>query len=188
MLRNSFTWLLLFVFSTALAACCGSVACVCDDNVDDALFFRFALDTATTNPNPTGFRPNDLDTVYIQRVPLDTAQRPRADTVVILGGRLGFVPTLVINNASPFPQSGTRKLDQYTYKILLASRRQRSNPRYREIKSFSVTNIKVEDEFISKSCCTCNNNIQKDLTLDGQPRSLADPGGDDKGIEVVLTR
>lgn len=179
MLRNSFTWLLLFIVSTALAACCGSVTCTCQDSLDDALFFRFVVDTSATPSN--GFRPEELQTVFIVRVPLDTAQRPRADTVALTAGRSGLVQTVIINNANPFAQNGTRKLDQYRYEIYLGTRQVPT-------KSFQITNVAVEDEFISDACCTCNNNVQKDLTIDGQPRSLADPGGEDKAEEVVLTR
>ena len=117
--RHPLTWLLLLLAAPALAACCGSVAC---DNradaLDDALVFRFNLDSTTAQ----GFRAAQLRTVYVRRVPLDTAQRPRADTVA-LTARRQLVPEVVLNNAQPFAQSGTRKLDQYTYEIYLGTRR-----------------------------------------------------------------
>lgn len=160
MLRNPLTWLLLFVVSTALAACCGSVACDCRDELDDAVFFRFNLDTATaTSP---GFRANQLDTVYVQRVPLDTAQRPRADTIRLTGGRRPIVQTVVINNNQPFVQSGSRKLDEYTYKIYLGARKAPTD-------SFVVSNIRLLDDIEGNGCCSCNINIDKRLTVNSGP-------------------
>ncbi len=111
MLRNPLTWLLLLIAATALAACCGSVSCECQDNLDDALFFRFNEDLTT----PQGFTPAQLDTVFIRRVlrdtatttPRDTTQRPRADTVAVIGTARNPANPLIINNQSPFPQGGT---------------------------------------------------------------------------------
>ncbi len=177
MLRNPLTWLLLFIVSTTLAACCGSVSCDCPDRLDDALVFRFNLDTLSANS--AGFRAAELQTVFVARVPRDTAQRPRADTVALVGGRRNLVQTVVINNAVPFPQSGTRKLDQYDYKIYLGARRM---PR----KSFQITNVVVEDEFVSDGCCTCNENLRKELTVDGRFYNLSDP--EDQVVEVLLSR
>ena len=160
MLRNPLTWLLLFVVSTALAACCGSVACDCRDELDDALIFRFSLDTATaTSP---GFGVKQLQTVFIRRVPLDTAQRPRADTVALTGGRRNYVQTVVINNNQPFVQSGSRKLNEYSYKIYLGARRAPTD-------SFIVSNIRLVDDTEGNGCCSCNINIDKKLTVNGGP-------------------
>ena len=177
MLRNPLTWLLLFVVSTALAACCGSVACDCRDNLDDAIAFRFNTNTTT----PQGFRPEELDTVYIRRVPLDTAQRPRADTVLLTGGRSLFVSSFLINNGTPFGQSGTRKLDQYTYKIYLGRRRAPKD-------SFVLKDIQIEDRFAGDGCCTCNLNTRKDLRVDGQYFNLTDPNGNDRLDTLILNR
>lgn len=181
MLRNSLTWLLLAVFSTALAACCGSVACNCpNDKNDDALSFRFNLDTLTTQGVRRGFFTDEIDSVYIRRVPIDTAQRPRADTV-LLTGRPGYVATFVINNAQPFAQSSSRKLDRYDYTIYLGRRRQPT-------QQFVIDTVRVKDQFVGNGCCTCNQNVEKFVRLDGQPLNVTDPNGGDAAVEIQLNR
>ncbi|MDF7810376.1 hypothetical protein [Hymenobacter sp. YC55] len=158
MLRNPLTWLLLLIASTALAACCGSVPCDCRDELDDAIIFRFNTDVSTIQ----GFRPEELSTVYILRVPLDTAQRPKSDTIAITGGRRPTVQTVTINNSQPFVQSGSRKLDEYRYTIYLGARKAPT-------ESFIVSNIRLEDDFEANKCCTCNINLKKTLMVNGGP-------------------
>ncbi|MBC8084148.1 MAG: hypothetical protein H7Z21_13150 [Hymenobacter sp.] len=177
MLRNPLTWLLLLITATALAACCGSVACNCRDNQDDALFFRFRLDSSAAQ----GFRTAELDSVFLRRVPIDTAQRPRADTVLLTGSRLNFVRTFTINNAQPFPQSGTRKLDQYDYEIYLGRRRAATT-------RFVIDTVRVLDQIVGNGCCACNVNTRKELTLNGQYIDLTDPDGQDRPDTVQLGR
>ncbi|WP_375434773.1 hypothetical protein [uncultured Hymenobacter sp.] len=177
MLRNPLTWLLLFVISTALAACCGSVACDCRDELDDVLVFRFNLDTTTSS----GFRASQLDTVYIRRVPLDTAQRPRTETIRVTGGRRPVVQTVAINNNQPFVQSGSRKLDEYNYTIYLGKRDVPTD-------SFLITNVLLQDEIVGNGCCSCNSNIRKELRVDAQRFDLADPTNRDLPDTVLLNR
>lgn len=178
MLRNPLTWLLLFVVSTALAGCCGSVECACNDRLDDALVFRFNVDGVN---DPTKIFPlTELDTVFIRRVPIDTAQRPRADTVA-LTGRAGYVTTFTINNNTPFLQNSSRKLDQYDYTIYLGNRR-------RPKQQFVIDTVRVVDDFVGSKCCTCNQNLDKFIRLDGQAYNLTDPTGKDAPVEVVLNR
>jgi len=142
------------------------MACDCRDNLDDALFFRFNLDTTVIQGVRRGFLATELDSVYIRRVSLDTAQRPRADTVLLTDGRRRLVQTFIINNAAPFTQSGTRKLDAYTYKIYLGKRRVPTD-------SFLLKDVLVDGGFEGDGCCSCYQNTQKELTLDGQRFDLA---------------
>ncbi len=179
MLRNPLTWLLLLIASTALGACCGSVECVCQDNLDDALFFRFNLDS--TNADSMGFRSSQLRSVFIRRVLRDTTQPARVDTVVLTARANSVVQTVVINNTRPFVQSGTRKLDQYDYKIYLGRRREPTD-------SFLVREVQVKDEFVGDGCCSCNVNTRKELTLNGQYFDLTDPDGQDRSDTVALNR
>ncbi|WP_157530517.1 hypothetical protein [Hymenobacter norwichensis] len=162
--------------STALAGCCGSVECACNDRLDDALVFRFNVDGV--NDPTKSFPLTQLDTVFIRRVPIDTAQRPRADTVAITG-RAGYVTTFTINNNTPFLQNSSRKLDQYDYTIYLGNRR-------RPTQQFVIDTVRVVDDFAGSGCCTCNRNLDKFIRLDGRDYNLTDPAGDDQTVEVVL--
>ncbi|HLK97328.1 MAG TPA: hypothetical protein VK364_06135 [Hymenobacter sp.] len=180
MLRNPLTWLLLFIVSTALAACCGSVACDCQDSLDDAIFFDFNLDPSSS----TRFDSAAVGTVFIVRQLLrDTARRPGIDTVALVRTRQQWGNSVVLNNAQPFSQRGNRKLDRYFYTLYLGARRAPTT-------SFRIDSVKLSNRLESDGCCTCNRNTRKLVYLNGQttPRDLTDPAGKDQPIPVLLTR
>ena len=180
MLRNPLTWLLLFIASSALAACCGSVACDCQDSLDNAVFFNFNLDPSS----PTRFDSASVGTVFIVRQLLrDTARRPTIDTVALVRPRPQWGNSVVLNNTQPFPQRGNRKLDRYFYTIYLGTRRAPTT-------RFKIDSVKLNDRLESDGCCTCNRNIRKLVYLNGQttPQDLTDPAGKDQPVPVLLNR
>ena len=173
-----------------LAGCCANNVCDCQDQLADALFFRF-------DTGPGGFVPRtELDTVAVRRyaLPLDSAGRPSlrsltpknkkiksftdlADSLDRVGsfdlatlarstaGRPNAVQTdtVVLNNTLPFAQSGARKLNAYLYRI--AVRRApgqllRNNPR-----RYEVRDVALRGEFDGNGCCTCYRNTLKTATL-----------------------
>lgn len=184
MLRNPLTWLLLFVVSTVLAACCGSVACDCQDSLDDAVYFNFNLSPSA----PSRLDSAAVDTVFFVRQLLpyrDTVTTGQAaiDTIrlIRIGRERGN--SVILNNAQPFGQRGTRKLDQYSYKIYLGKRRAPS-------ASFVIDSVQLKDEIKSDGCCTCNTNLKKLVFLGGRatPVDATDPSGQDKAVPVTLNR
>ncbi|SDY06414.1 hypothetical protein SAMN04488069_105161 [Hymenobacter psychrophilus] len=168
--------------ATALAGCCGSTACECDDQFADAVGLQFSADT--TGPNPTGFRAREVATVYLVRVPRDTAQRPRADTVQLLRPVAQFSQPVVINNTTPFTQAGNRKLDAYSYQLYLATA-----PRVKPSFSFVVDSVRLSTDFRAEGCCTCFENSSKLVftTRNGQVirDDLTDPDGNN-GLKTLL--
>jgi hypothetical protein len=185
MLRHPLTWLLLFVVSTALAACCGSVACDCQDSLDDAIVFNFNLDPAS----PNRFDSTALDTVFFVRqprqntVPTPTPAVPVIDTLLLVRQGLSRGNSVVLNNAQPFGQRGTRKLDQYSYTLYLGRRR---TPTYR----VRIDSVRLRNQLDGDGCCTCNRTVGKLLYLNGQttPQNLTDPSGKDQPVPVLLNR
>ncbi|AII50966.1 hypothetical protein [Hymenobacter sp. APR13] len=180
MLRNPFTWLLFFIAATALAACCGSVACDCQDSLDDAVSFSFNQTPGTARP----FTLEELDSVFFVRaLRRDTARRPIIDTVLLVRIAEQRGSNVVLNNAQPFGQRGTRKLDQYRYQLYLGKRRA---PTVR----FAIDSVQLSSRLQSDGCCTCNNNTLKRVFLNGNPQPIdaTDPSGQDKAVPVVLTR
>lgn len=180
MLRNPLTWLLLFLSASALAACCGSVACDCQDALDNALFFRFD----TTAAAPGAFAPREVDSVFVVRfatfIPPTPPLTPPDTALLIRTGSDRGAP-IVINSASPFAASGGNKLSAYRYAIYLGRRRQ---PAVR----YLVDNIQLQDQLLSDGCCTCNRNVLKKLTVDNQPYDLTDPGRQDQPVYVTLRK
>ncbi|RFP65210.1 hypothetical protein D0N36_10130 [Hymenobacter lapidiphilus] len=160
MLRSFLTWFSLLIMATALAACCGSTACECDDTFADAVGLEFSADT--TSANPTGFRARQVDTVYLVRVPRDTAQKPRADTVQLVRSIARFSQPVIINNTTPFAQAGNRKLDGYSYQLYLAPAR-RAAPTFR----LTIDSVQLNTDFRAEGCCTCFENNRKLVYLNG---------------------
>ncbi|MBT2557937.1 hypothetical protein J7E24_09080 [Hymenobacter sp. ISL-91] len=185
MLRSFVTWFSVFILATALAACCGSTACECDDAFADAVGLQFSADT--TGANPTGFRARQVDTVYLVRVPLDTTQRPRADTVQLLRPIARFSQPVIINNTTPFAQAGNRKLDAYSYQLYLAPAR-RAAPTFR----LAIDSVQLNTDFRAEGCCTCFENSRKLVftTRNGQVirDDLTDPAGNNALVPLVINR
>jgi hypothetical protein len=185
MLRKPLTWLLLFLVSSVLAACCGSVACDCQDSLDDAVLFNFNLAPGTAGR----FDSTAVDSVFLVRQLLpyrDTTRAPRTsiiDTILLTRTGVQRGASVVLNNAQPFGQRGTRKLNQYRYQLYLGKRRV---PTIR----FQIDSIQLQSQLTSDGCCTCNDNTLKRLYLNGSatPLDLTDPSGQDKPVPVVLNR
>ncbi|NVO30437.1 hypothetical protein [Hymenobacter lapidiphilus] len=183
MLRSFVTWFSLLIMATALAACCGSTACECDDAFADAVGLEFSADI--TGTNPTGFRASEVDTVYLVRVPLDTTQRPLADTVQLVRSIARFSQPVIINNTTPFAQAGNRKLDAYSYQLYLAPAR-RATPTFR----LTIDSVQLNTDFRAEGCCTCFENNRKLVYLNGNttPLDRTDVAGNNALISVEIKR
>lgn len=188
MLRPFLTWLCLLLTTLLLAACCASVTCECDDAFADAIGFRFSP-PAPAAP-ATGFVAADIDTVFLVRVPRDTAQRPRADTVAY-ARRPDSVYTqpVIINNATPFALATNRKLSDYTYQLYLAKRQRKSAPTF----TYTIDSVALRTDYEADGCCTCYRNTGKRIwTTDQKGRQqefdLTDPTNANKLVPVLLTR
>ncbi|MFD2785101.1 hypothetical protein [Hymenobacter rubripertinctus] len=164
MLRSFLTWFCFPLTSLLLAACCGSTACECNDAYTDAIGLRFSTDTLGTTP--AGFKAAEIDTVFLIRVPLDTAQRPKADTVQI--GRTqarALSQPVILNNTTPFTQAGNRKLDQYRYQLYLAKTRLAK----RHTFDYYIDKVELTTVYRADGCCTCFDNTNKQVYVNGSP-------------------
>ncbi|MBT9394323.1 hypothetical protein KLP40_14220 [Hymenobacter sp. NST-14] len=171
MLRTFSTWFCLLLTSALLAACCGSTACECNDTYADAIGFNFSPDT--TGTAPAGFQVAEIDTVFLIRVPLDTAQRPRADTVQIVRAKARvFTQPVILNNTTPFTQAGNRKLDQYRYQLYLAKTRTAKQHTF----DYYLDKVELTTVYRADGCCTCFDNINKVVYVNGSlaPTNLTD--------------
>ncbi|WP_019947993.1 hypothetical protein [Hymenobacter aerophilus] len=184
MLRSFLTWFSLVIMATALAACCGSTACECDDAYADAISLQF--DTVGTATSPA-FVPAELETVYLVRVPRDTAQRPRADTVQLKRTTARATQPIIINNTTPFAQAGNRKLDRYSYYLYLAPARFNAPHSF----DFAIDTVKLQTNFRAEGCCTCFENVRKQVYTNGSlvpTADLADPDRKNALIPLPVKR
>ncbi|MET4106752.1 hypothetical protein [Hymenobacter sp. UYP22] len=180
MLRFSLNWCLFVLTAAVLASCCGSVACECDDRYAEAIKLQFSADAVK------GFQDREIRNVFLVRVPNDTAQRPRADTVAFTrtnGQRLR--DTLVINNLTPFTRSGNRNLNEYRYQVYLA-RTRRDSVFFR----YTIDRVALETRLQGDGCCTCYQNTSKLVYTNGSttPINLTDPSANNQLVPLVLAR
>lgn len=185
MVRSFFTWLLLLTTTALLTACCGSTACECNDEFADAIGLRLSTDTLSTGPRK-GFLSAEVTTVYLVRVPRDTAQRPKTETVTITRSRLQAVTQpIIINNATPFTRAGNRNLDQYTYELYLAPSLT-ATPTFR----YKIDRVELRTDYEADGCCTCFQNRNKLVYVNGNPTPLnqTDPTGENRLIPLDVTR
>jgi hypothetical protein len=186
MLRSLFTWFLLLLTAALVAACCGSVACDCNDSNADAIAFKFDT-TSTTSARPA-FKPEDFDTVYaVRRVLQDTAKRPTRDTIVIIRTlQQAREQPIIINNTRPFVANSNRKVSQYTYKLYLVD-----SKKPKEVTdSVVVERVDLAGEFKADGCCTCYENTKREVYIKGlsSPFIATNPADPKQPIPYVLKR
>ncbi|RSK46879.1 hypothetical protein [Hymenobacter rigui] len=183
MLRTLLTWFCILMTAALVAACCGSVGCECNDRYADAVKLQFSADTAGSGK---GFRARDIRNVFLVRVPKDTAQRPKADTVAFSGPRAQQLrDTLVINNLTPFTRSGNRNLNEYRYEVYLAPTR-----RGTKLFSYKIDSVALNTRLQGDGCCTCYQNTNKLVYVNGNsgPLNLTDPSGENRLVPLVLIK
>ncbi|OUJ72518.1 hypothetical protein [Hymenobacter crusticola] len=149
MLRTLFSWLLTGGAAFALAACCGSVACDKQDDYADALFFKFNLDTASTQ----GFARKDIDTVYLKRYtkPTNPAVKKAVETIQFLRTQRQDSLAIVLNNNTPFTTANNLKLDGYEYALFVVHRVIGSKP---DTVRYTINNIQLKGSYQGDGCCT----------------------------------
>ncbi|GAB3227389.1 hypothetical protein GCM10027346_10690 [Hymenobacter seoulensis] len=185
MLRSFLTWLSVLTTTVLLAACCGSVACECDDAYADAIGLKFSpSDSATAN----GFASDDIKNVFLVRIPRDPLQVPRADTVLVTRSRSkAFELPVIINNATPFALASGNKLTQYSYVLYLAPTRS-ATPTF----TYKIDSVQLATTYEGDGCCSCfrNTNKQAFITQNLQSKvlNLTDPAQTNKLVPIVLTR
>ena len=166
MMRKFSTWLLGLLMATVISACCGSVACECNDVFADALYFRFnRADTLTT-----GFRTVDIDTVFLVRLPYDDTQvegppTTPPDVVSIIRSRATVDSLIILNNNAPFAVGGNRKLDAYTYRLFVVRHFPEGTIPRRDTVFYALDEIRLKGRFTGDGCCTCYQNEGKRLRI-----------------------
>lgn len=156
------------VGALTLSACCINERCECaGQSTADAFWFRFALDTPD-QPNPEGFTAAEIDTVWLVRDPLDTANRAHPDSVRVVPGADGIFR---LDQTQPFALNPL-KPSGYAYGI----HEYGDNPAF----YFRLVSIGLTGSYVTTSpCCTCYQNTRKEARLGrGRLLDLRNPAPD----------
>ena len=138
-----------------LAGCCANNVCDCPNEAQaDAI--RIAFDRSKF-PDPT-----ELDTLVLVRYlrpnpknPSAVLPKPETVTLIRTAAQLAANDTLSINNATPFSQFGSARLDTFSYYP-------GSKPRTRPSKlALVIDQVKLSGSLEGNGCCTCYTNSRK---------------------------
>lgn len=141
-----------------LAGCCANNVCDCPNEAQaDAI--RIVFDSASYKS------PTELDTLVLVRYlhPADPAKfptpLPKPETVVIRRTAAQAYDTVIINNATPFSQLGSARLDTFTYVLrYYPDSKLKVRPSKRALV---IDRVKLSGSFEGNGCCTCYTNSRK---------------------------
>ena len=174
-MRTIFTWLLLAATAATVAACCGSVSCDCQGSSTDAITIRFDVDSLRQQ-----FYASDVDSIYLRRIPRDSTQALKPDSVLLVRTRATAGQPIIINNSVPLAANGTRNISAYRYVIRLASRLpSKTRPTMRSYKRYFINKVQIDGRFQADGCCTCYSNTNKVVYFNNQAYDQTSAGQND---------
>ena len=150
---------LCLLLATALAGCCFSNTCDCDDEHENDLYLRFQ-----TSATGSGLTPVDVDTVYVLRYafPLTRAH----DSVALVRPNSAANDLIVIGNNAPFKAQNGYRVNDFRYVVFV----QLPGPKVaRPRHTFTLSAIQLQGKFEGDGCCTCYRNTYKVASLNGAP-------------------
>lgn len=164
---KTWAWLPLLL----LAGCCANNVCDCTGEAqEDAVQLVF---------DPGSFMPADLDTVVLQRYPKINKTKVKPDVVTIVrpASQANEPFIITLNNATPFPQQGTTKLNGYSYRVRFLYDTLGRRPK--AALALAIDSVKLRGSFEGNGCCTCYTNSYKALYVrarkDSAKSTLVEP-------------
>lgn len=142
-----------------LAGCCANNVCDCPNEAEaDAI--RIVSDSSWFKT------PGELDTLVLVRYlrpdaknPSATLPKPETVTLIRTAAQIAANDAVVINNATPFSQLGSARLDKFSYVLLYYPG---TNPKLRPSKrALTIDSVKLSGSFEGNGCCTCYTNSRK---------------------------
>ena len=142
-----------------LAGCCANNVCDCPNEAQaDAIRIVFDRSKFTT--------PDELDTLVLVRYlhpdpknPSAILSKPETVTLIRTAAQIAANDTLVINNAKPFNQLGSARLDTFSY-VLRYYPGIKSKTRASKRVLF-INRVKLSGSLEGNGCCTCYTNSRK---------------------------
>lgn len=142
-----------------LAGCCANNVCDCPNEAQaDAIRIVFDKSKFTI--------PEELDTLVLVRYlhydpakPPTPLPKPETVTLIRTAKQVANYDTLLINNATPFGQLGSARLDTFSYVVRYYPG---TKPKLRPSKlALVIDNVKLSGSFEGNGCCTCYTNSRK---------------------------
>ena len=142
-----------------LAGCCANNVCDCPSEAQaDAIRIVF---------NPSKFtNPDELDTLVVVRYlhydpKKQPAMLPKPETATIIrtAAQIAANAPLIIDNAAPFSQFGSARLDTFSYVVRYYPG---AGPRMRPSKlALVIDSVRLKGSLDGNGCCTCYTNLRK---------------------------
>jgi hypothetical protein len=153
---------LVITAAALLSGCCANNVCDCQDAQADAIQLRFSTNTALGG---RAFAPADLDTIIIQRFPKRFTANTKPEVVTLLRNSAQLRDSIVLNNTTPFAQTGNTKLNQYRYVVQYLTQTPGSKPV--PTTALVLDSVLLRGSFDGSGCCTCYTNTEKTVYLNG---------------------
>jgi hypothetical protein len=134
-----------------LSACCANKICDCPNEQSDVVKLVF---------DRTKFSATDLDTIVVQRYPRIITRATKPETVTLFRTAAQAYDTLYLNNATPFAQAGSSKLNQYRYYVRYLPTPHRTRSQI----VLAIDTVALKGSLDADGCCTCYNNTLKTVT------------------------
>jgi hypothetical protein len=142
-----------------LAGCCANNVCDCPNEAQaDAI--RIVFDKASYKS------PTELDTLVLVRYlhyakPPTPLPKPETVTLIRTAKQVATYDTVIINNATPFSQLGSARLDAFTYVLRYFPD---SKLKLRPAKqALVIDSVKLSGSLEGNGCCTCYTNSRKQV-------------------------
>lgn len=142
-----------FALSAAilLSGCCANNVCDCKDAQADAVQLRFS----------NAFSVSDLDTILIQRYPLKYTAATKPETVTLIRTVTHARDSILLDNATPFPQLGSARLNRYRYVVQYYV--QLPGSKSLATTAYIIDSLHIRGSLEGNGCCTCYTNAEKTI-------------------------
>ena len=142
-----------------LAGCCANNVCECPNEAQvDAI--RIVFDSTSYKSR------TELDTLVLVRylrpkVKNSSAPLSKPETVTLIRTAAQAYDIVIINNATPFSQLGSSRLDAFNYVLRYYPG---TKPKLRPSKlALVIDSVKLSGSFEGNGCCTCYTNSRKEV-------------------------
>ncbi|MBD2768563.1 hypothetical protein IC235_11765 [Hymenobacter sp. BT664] len=152
---------LLLSLALLLGSCCANNVCDRDDSREDNILLRFSIDGSRS------FTAAELDTIIIQRYPRKFTPTTKPEVVILRRTSAQARDTIVLNNNTPFAQTGTAKLNRYRYVIQYLQ----GVPGTRRVATpvLTIDSVQLRGSLEGAACCTYYKNTQKTVFINNEP-------------------
>ncbi|WP_426061569.1 hypothetical protein [Hymenobacter sp. B1770] len=148
-LSSRFATFICLGLGLLLSSCCANNVCDCQDSEADAVSISFS----------PAFSATELDTIILTRAPKLFQASNKVESVTLIRTAARARDAIQLNNATPFGQVGTSKLNEYRYEVQYLVQPPRSKPVPTTV--LVIDSVQLKGSLEGNGCCTCYINSQK---------------------------